>query len=345
MKRLFPAVGLTLCFVFLAAMLMPVFAFLPKQSETVVCMWRDGGREELSFAEAGKLLTEVGEYALLQRDGIEGEVALGSEALAALNTMRHGTLPGLLSLDMDGLSLFERMAVSFYAADKMWYDGDYYIWSGSSVVRTAVKRIGELILIGGELPERALSETKAEILCIVGGSVTAKCFVASSVKEIVAYPPYETEGGGLYLSTPVGRRFVAALPGTVELTVEECSFYDDGCFAPCTDLVSLSIPFAGTMSATSSSSYREDMGILFDDSVPNSLDRLAVRSGEITRLNLYCFRMVSHLDFCGTEGIDASILLDFTCLKSVKAPNALPASLGYVRQEKSACGCPVYEWE
>lgn len=344
MKRIFAlAMGGVFAILLLFACLFPVRERIMAQREGVYCVYEDGSGEFLSGTDAIGLMKEAGRSVTIEKNGRTGRIELGEEAQNLIDTMEHGSLLNLLTLDTVGLSVFEKRAVDFYCADKLWYDGGAFAWTGKRFARVENKLAEEVVLIRGALPKGVLQDCGATLLTLRReADFTAEALVGSDISSVNAEKPYLFRDDGVYREEESGTRFVAGLPHATCLKIDGCSFLDENCLVACREPEELSLPFAGNTCFTQSDGYWSDMGRLFDDDLPKSLYRVAVRSGEVSQTFLYAFRGVKELDLCGVRAVSEGALSVMTALSYLRCPFDLSDKLDFSETYRSECGCFVY---
>lgn len=298
--------------------------------ESYLCLWEDGSETTESYASAYSCLETAEENALyLVRDGVRGRVEAGAEYRRVYHVLCEGTLAQLLSLSLGEISALEQTALWRRFSHTVWYDGESFIWNGERIER-GERRSEVVVLMTGALPKAYLKETGASTLVIrADASISASDFAGSAVQTVEAEAPYLFSGGALYLNTAGGTRLLAALPQLTELTVDEnASFFDEGALTPCTQLCSLTVPFAGNAAGTNGSAYLPYLGCLFlnDEgyyAVPETLKRVRVTGGVIASNSFYGCGSVEVIDVSAVpkENVARDAFLGCTSLRILYTRN------------------------
>ncbi len=310
------------------------------RSEEYTAVWSDGSVTRESYASAYSALSGAGNGSvLLEREGVCGEIAAG-EAFAAFRTvLEEGSLPELLAADPEGLAPIERAALYRTFGNTVFYSADYFAFDGTRVLRTARRTFGELVLLDGDLPAAALRNTGAKKLVLrADARLAAASLAGSAVEECVASPPYRSSGGAVYLDTAGGTRLVAALPLITSLCADGYRFCDQGALAPCTQLCSLQLPFAG--SAESASDGR--LAWAFGDELPASLKRVKLTGGTVSAFTFAGCGAVEEIDLCGIPAEDIAPAAFARCTSLVRLHTSAEWETDFSRT-RLPCGCYLYE--
>ncbi len=295
-----------------------------------------GYGEHISYAEAFALLegvTAEGDI-LLSREGNLGTVQ-DTAVRAAVETLNHGSLLELITLNVGGATRLGRAALLRAYADTVYYAGEPFRYAGG-IVRGENAGAKRIVLLDGTLPSGYLPN--AEVLEIRGGTVTASDLIGRKVR-LEAAAPYSVTNGALLLATAGGRRLIAAEPESTALSLTY-DFADMGALRMCNKLETLTVPFAGDGHANG------EFAILFADSdgyfVPVSLRSVKITGGKLVSSCFYGCPFVEQIDVCGLDPLDIAPDAFYGIRpKLVHTPREV--SLGGEYQKTTApCGCTVY---
>lgn len=337
---------------FVAACLFSLYPPFPERlagGEAYACVWSDGSVTEESYSSAYSALAGMdGEGVLLSRGGLTGRIE--SEAGALYSVLERGSLADLLSCTAEGTRI-DSAALYRAFSDRVWYDGDYYVWTGDGVERVSRAKRGEIVFLEGSVSARVLNETNASTVYLRSeAQVTAASFVGSGVKAVFAEAPYSERDGAVYTDTAGGKRLVAAIGIVQELVLDEnLSFADEGALIACEGLVSIELPFLGSAKSPFGSGYRGEFAHLFSDGgsyrVPATLERVRVTGGRIESFAFYACPDLKEIDACGVDAseISRTAFAGMNSLKKLHTPKREVSLTGSFASYRADCGCTVYE--
>lgn len=294
-------------------------------SDVYRCVWEDGSVTEEPYSSLYGAVTGAGEEVLLERNEKHGVIA-GSERYERIyTTLCSGTLAELLALQTEGLTRPESLALWRTFSDCIWYSEGCFIWDGGKIKAEERQTAQSVVLLSGELKRGYLASSGAVLFTICpSAQVSAEEFIGSSVENLVAQPPYCVSGEALYLQTTGGKRLIAALPGIISLTVDEdTQFIDEGALAPCKQINTLNISFAGNAKDHLSSSFSPYIGALFGEdeegkfAVPSTLESVCVTGGRVYSHAFYGCTSVKEIDLRGVDYIERDALTDCVSLRRV----------------------------
>ncbi len=338
--------------VFTAACLLSLFLPLPKKissNETYDCVWADGSVTKESFSSAYQSLVGIdGESVILLREGLTGKIE--SEAGAVYAALEGGTLAELLEATaagtrIDGAALYREFS------DRVWYNGEYYVWTGNQIERVSRTERSEIVFFEGSVTSRILKETKASTVYLrAGAQISASSFAESGVERVYAEAPYAENGGAIYLDTAGGKRLLASLSGVKELTLDEdLSFADEGALLACQALESITVPFAGSSKSPYGTDYKGEFAHLFSSGaeyrVPKTLTRVTVTGGRIISYAFYACPNLKEIDACTVpEGeISKTAFSGLASLETLHTPKRDVTLTGNFTSYTAACGCTIYK--
>ncbi len=232
--------------VFSAACLFSLFLPLPKKisnREFYDCVWADGSVTEENYSSAYKSLAGMdGESVILLREGLTGKIE--SEASTVFATLENGNFAQIIACRAEGTRI-DSAALYREFSDRVWYNGEYYVWTGNKIERVSRASRSEIVFLEGNVSPRVLKETDAIAVYLrKGAEVSITSFAESKVENVYTESPYAERGGAVYLDTAGGKRLLAALGGIRGLTLcEDLSFADEGALIACQALASLTVPF------------------------------------------------------------------------------------------------------
>ncbi len=287
---------------------------------------------------------------VVERNGKHGFVALSESAQKIVNALDEAPLADLLRLSCEGITNIERAAIYRTYGNRVYYDEEPFVWTGSRFERFEQDYAEEVVLLSGNFVEGFLKESGATRLILRKESkLDGKALDESSVNEIVAEPPYFTKDGALYLSTPSGNRLIAALPCVEELTLSDCAFYDDGALYPCERITSLTIPFAGNTMYEDAQNFQGEAAPMFGFTeqghyrVPATLQRVTVLGGKLISYAFYGFHGLKEVVVCGVKK-SAIARTAFTglSLDLLHTPRKDVLLQGDYTQTPLPCGCALF---
>lgn len=339
---------------FAAACLFCLFLPLPKtvsQGEEYDCIWSDGSMSTESYSSAYQSLAGIDEtHVLLARNGLTGRIE--SKAGGAYFALENGDLGELLQCAASGTRIG---ATALYRtfSKRVWYNGDYYVFTGRRVKRVSRATAGELVCLEGNVTSRLLKATNAETLYLrKNATVKTDLFTEGNVKTVYAEAPYSVSGGAVYLDTAGGRRLLAAVAGIHELTIgEEVQFLDEGALLACKNLQSLTLPFVGSVASPDGKEYSGRLAYLFSDGkeyrVPQTLSRVTVTGGRLGPLAFYTCADLEVLDVCGVDAseIAEDAFLGLDSLQVLHTPQQnvlLTGDFNAYSALDLQCDCTVY---
>ena len=338
---------------FAAACLFCLLLPLPKnvtQGEAYECVWSDGSVTTESYSSAYQSLAGIDKtHVLLARDGLTGKIE--SKAEAAYDTLLGGTLGELLQCAAAGTRIG---AAALYRAfsERVWYNGEYYVFTGSRVKRVSRATAGELVCLEGAVTSRVLKATNAETLYLrAGATIKTDAFTEGNVTAVYAEAPYAVNGGAVYLDTMSGRRLLTAIASIDELTIEtELQFTDEGALLACQNLQSLTLPFLGSRNSAFASEEGR-LAHLFSDGkgyrVPQTLSFVAVTGGTVGSFAFYGCSNLEAIDVCGVDpsAISKDAFLGLDSLQVLHTPQQnvqLTGDFNAYRTQDLQCDCTVY---
>ncbi len=333
------------------------FLPMPKVSavseESYLCLWADGEetRENYFAAYADMVgMNDVGEV-ILERDGRQGSIPAGEACSAAFSTLEGGGLAELLQLKISGVSRLERAALYRRYQTRLWYADEFFAWNGEAIERAAARRAESLVFLAGSMTATRLTETQATRLYLrAAAEFDADVLTGTAVKEVVAEPPYFSEGNAVCLSTAGGVRLLAGIPTAKSVTVsEDVSFADEGALLPCTALEEVTIPFVGNVRSSQGTLYRGEFAYLFSTGkefcVPASLKRVRVTGGYLSPYAFYVCKNIEEIDACGipAQDVEKDAFAGCVSLKLLHTSRADVTLQGNFTKRLAPCGCTIYE--
>lgn len=325
-------------------LLFPPAAQIGKGEATSV-VWQSGERE-ISYAEAVETLRGCDGEKLYFYGGETGEAETGAAFKEVYSVLEGGGLLSLLTIKTEGLGRVERVALYRKFGDTGYYSGDLFAFDGVRVLRTRRKGFGEIVLLDGALSADVLKNSGAKRLVLRGGSrMTAAALVSSQVEEAVAEAPYFMQGNVLSLATAGGARLVAGLPLAEELCASEGSYCDEGAFAPCDRLVSLTAPFIGSAKSLLATDRDGRLSYMFGGTVPRSLERVKATGGVISPFAFTGCGFIKEIDLCGLAEEDVSAQAFYGCerLERLHTKKRGLSLSGGFSVRSLPCGCLLYE--
>ncbi|MDE6411274.1 MAG: hypothetical protein K2L02_01905 [Clostridia bacterium] len=337
--------------IFTAACLFCLFLPLPKRissRETYECVWADGSVTKESYSSAFESLAGMdGESVILSRNGITGKIE--SEAGAVYDTLEYGNLLELLECTAAGTRI-DGAAIYREFSDRVWYNGEYYIWTGSQIKKVSRAEGGEIVFLEGNVTSRVLNETNANTVYLRKGStVSAASFAGSNVKKVYTEAPYAENGGAVYLDTAGGKRLLAALGGVQELSVDtDLAFADEGALLACQTITSLTVPFVGSARSPYGTAYKGEFAHLFSTGkeyrVPETLASVRVTGGRLISFAFYACPNLKEINACGVEPgeISKTAFSGLTSLEILHTPKSDVTLTGSFTATVADCGCTIY---
>ena len=256
--------------IFGGACIFTLFLPLPRRTETVSesysCLWEDGTQTQEDYFGAYSALCDAREEGIvLERAGKTGLVQPSEEFRRAVTVFESGELAELLSFRLKNCNRLEKAALFLRYGERCYYSGERFCWDGEKISRTERSKFSEVVLLDGKLPSSFLRDAGATTLILSeNAAFTALPLVGSKVKTVVAFAPYFTENGAVYLKTAGGTRLVAALPNAEHLEIH-CDYIDEGALSACKELKTLKLPenFDGTLAVLfGSTPIPEDLVLL-----------------------------------------------------------------------------------
>ena len=337
-----------------AACLFSFFLPLPKNiayAEEYVCSWEDGSVSAENFSSAYLSLAGMDEtHVILERDGLTGKIV--SWAGDVYTTLESGNLGELLQCSVSGTRL-DSAALYRTFSNRVWYSGEYYVFSGRGVKRVSRATADTLVCLEGTVTQRVLKETNAKALYLrSGATVKADAFTGGNVKTVCAEEPYSVNGGAIYLDTPSGKRLLTALSGIEELTVDpSLRFADEGALIACQNLQSLTLPFLGSAKSPYGTEYTGELAHLFSSGkeyrVPQMLSFVMVTGGRVGPTAFYACPNLQVIDICKVDPSEISedAFLGLDALEILHTPQQnvlLTSDFNAYQAHGLQCGCTVY---
>lgn len=344
-KRVFSALIFLVLFALCACCLVPFPRAAAAREERFEAVWENGTVTQESYASAYSALAgERNGNLLLEREGLRGEIVASEHYRAVRTVFKEGSLLDLLTLQTEGLSSLERAALYREFCDTGFYSADLFAYDGDRVFRTPRASFSKLVLLDGSVSSGFLCELKAQKLVLRSGAqFSASSLAGTKIAEIEAAAPYAVNGGGVYLSTVGGTRLLAALPNIEEFKAEGYDFCDEGALAPCKNLVSLELPFAGSTRSTLGNDYDGRVLWAFGDSAPQTLKRVKLTGGTVGQLAFLGLNGVEEVDLCGIPEENISTLA-FGSLKGLlRLHTTKNLQLEGFSRTALSCGCTLYE--
>lgn len=337
--------------VFTAACLFSLFLPLPKnisKGESYDCVWADGSVTKESCSSAYQSLAGMdGESVILSREGLTGKIE--SEAGAVYAALEGGRLDELLECTAAGTRI-DGAALYHEFSDRVWYNGEYYVWTGSKIERVSRAERGEIVFLEGSVTPRVLKETNATTVYLQKrAEISASSFAESKVEKVYAEAPYAASEGAIYLNPAGDKRLLAGLSGVRELVLDgDLAFADEGALLACQALVSLTVPFVGSAKSPAGTDYRGEFAHLFstgkDYRVPETLTRVTVTGGRIIPFAFYHCPNLKVINACTVpEGeISQTAFLGLTSLETLHTPRRDVLLSGDFTATTAECGCTIY---
>ena len=240
--------------VFFGACILMLFLPFPRRveppQEFYFCEWEDGTQtKEDYFGAMSALCGATEERLILERDGRKGYILPSEEYRRAVTEFESGEAARIMSFRLQNSNRLEKAALFLRYGERCYYTGESLCWDGEKIFRTKRTKFTEVVLLSGDLPNDFLRNAGASTLTLWGGAkFTARSLVGCKVETVVAFSPYFTENGAVYLEDPSGTRLVAALPNTEVLEIN-CDYIDFGALSACKNLKKLKLPqrFDGTL--------------------------------------------------------------------------------------------------
>lgn len=337
--------------IFTAACLFCFFLPLPEKissDETYQCVWADGSVTEESFSSACQSLAGMDkESVILSRNGLTGKIE--SEASAVYATLENGSFSELLECTaagtrIDGAALYRAFS------DRVWYNGEYYVWTGDKIKRVSRAERNEVVFLEGSVTPRVLETTGASTVYLrKGATVSASSFAESNVKKVYAEAPFAENGGAIYLDTAGGKRLLAALCDLKELSLDkESAFADEGALLVCQTITSLTVPFVGSAKSPYGTAYTGEFAYLFSNGkeyrVPETLSRVTVTGGRLISFAFYACPNLKEINACGVEPgeIAKTAFAGLASLEALHTPKSDVTLAGNFTSRTETCGCTVY---
>lgn len=337
----------------LLALLFPLFRTFSAGGEKYLCRWEDGSETMESYASAYGSFSEISEDGIaLFRNGTRGSVAGGEEFLRAASVLRNGELAELLALrvGVSELTRLERAALGLTYGDLLYYSGEFFGFTGETVVRTERTKAKTVVLLSGGIGADVLAASGADKLEVgKEAEFSPLSLVGTSVSSFEARAPYFAADGALYLDSP-DRRFIAAVPCAEEFAVGDARFLDEFSLVACEKLVSLELPFLGNTPHPEAEGYVGELGFLFGRNeegaymIPETFKKLKVRSGPVTGQAFYrCFSL-EEVDLCGISGwdIEREAFRGLPALKRLHTRSFADLGAEFTYR-KLSCGCYLFE--
>lgn len=325
--------------------LFPLSHIISPAEEEYTVNWSDGTASRESYAAALSSLSDAEEnFVVLQRNGMRGEIAASETYAKCVNVLQNGDLLTLLTADFNGLSRLERASLWHTFGNTAYYSADLFAFDGKRVFRTPRKAFETLVLLDSSVPNATVCETGAtELILRSEAQFEAAALVGSKIERVTVQPPYWVSGGGIYLTTAGGKRLVSALPKLSQFEAEDCDFCDEGALAPCTGLVSLTLPFAGSAKSGIGSDFNGRLEYDFGGNVPETLRRVKITGGMISEGAFVGCSMLEELDLCSipAENISPSAFIGCEGLQRLHTARLLTWK-GMARRSLP-CGCYLYE--
>lgn len=337
--------------IFAAACLFCLFLPLPKKvtlDDRYECVWSDGSVSTESYASAYQSLAGIdGAYVLLERNGMTGRIESG--AGSAYSTLEKGSLGELLQCSVAGTRIGSAALYRAFS-DRVWYNGEYYVFTGSRVKRVSRATGRTLVCLEGNLSARVLKETNASTLYLRrGAAIKADIFTESNVKTVFAEQPYAVSGGAVYLNTVSGKRLLAAIAGLEALTLDESlRFADEGALIACQNLQALTLPFVGSAKSPDGSAYIGELAYLFSNGrefrVPQTLSHIKVTGGRLEADAFYSCTNLKVIDTCEVDPGEISeyAFAGLASLEVLHTPKSGVSLTGSFTSYTAECGCTVY---
>lgn len=347
-KYLMPVLAVLLLGVYTAVLLFPYPHHAEPDEEIYLC---DIGDRviELRYSEAYSSLIGFDEEGrlLLERDGERGTIETGEEIKEAVRVLREGELAELLSLRTGGTRL-ERTALFLVFGERLYFDsGDWFSYTGEKVVLSERRETREVVFVGGTLTGNELIPTGAKTLYLLPRAEFTSETLLGTEADVVAYPPYLTEGGAVFKDGIGGRRLLSGLPSVAEADIV-CDYADEGALLPCKKLERLTISFAGSSPSGVGTEFRGELGYLFLSgeiySVPETLKRVKITGGVIMPTAFYGCGGIEEIDLCGVDpAVISPQAFEGLSLSLLHCPLADAPLKGNYQKTIAPCGCTVYE--
>ena len=339
---------------FATACLFALFLPLPQkiaEGESYECVWSNGSVSRENYSSVYQSLAGIDRQSvLLTRGGLTGKIE--SEAGGVVSVLESGDLGELLECRVSGTRI-DRAALFHTFSKRVWYSGEYYVWTGSKIKRASRATADELVFLEGNVTSRILSETNATTVHLrADATLKADAFVGSKVTSVRTQAPYSESGGAIYMDTAGGKRLVAALAGIEELTIDEdTAFFDAGALLACQNLKSLTLPFLGSAKSPEGSAYTGELAHLFANGkeyrVPETLTFVAVTGGSVNATAFYACNNLKTIFLCGVapDQISAEAFYGLDSLEVLHTPRRdvlLKGDFTAYSSLSAACGCAVF---
>lgn len=337
--------------IFIAACIFCFYLPFPSKladGETYRCVWADGSVTEESYTSAYLSLAGTdGKNVILSRGGLTGKIE--SRAEETYDVLSNGNLAQLLGCTaegtrIDGAALFREFA------NRVWYSGSYFVWTGNKVERVSRAECEEIVFLEGSVTSRVLRETNASTVYLrAGAELSASAFAGSNVREVYAEAPYEQNGGAVYLNTPGGKRLSSAIGNVKELVLDgDLAFADEGALLACGSLTALVLPFLGSAKSHFGTEYRGEFAHLFSDGkeyrVPETLTYVEVTGGRIVSFAFYGCPGIKEINACfvSADEISRTAFSGLGSLEILHTPRRDVSLTGNFTSYTADCGCTVY---
>ena len=318
-------------------------------NEIYECVWSDGSTSKESYTSAYQSLAGMDEmHILLARGGMTGKIK--SAAGQVYSVLESGDLGELLACTYQGTRL-DAAGVYRTFSKRVWYSGEYFVWTGKRVKRVSSAKGEELVLLNGSIPSRVVQETNASTVYLrANASVKADAFAGSNVKYLRTEAPYSVVGRALYMETAGGKRLIAALPTVKKLTLDGAlKFADEGALIACQSLTTLTLPFFGSAVSNHASKSAGEIGYLFSNGkeyrIPKTLSYIRVTGGRIAAFAFYACPHIKEIDACGVDPneISEQAFLGVNALEVLHTPKRGVLLTGEFSSHTAQCGCTIYQ--
>lgn len=352
-KRKYVSIFLALLFGigFTAVLFFPYPKRVSSEEACYTVQWADGSTTEETFTEAFSHfygLSEKGDI-LLRKEELFGTYVSGNEMKEAISMLDGSAFVDTLTMELSCNPL-ESAALYRTYADRLYFAaGEWYRFDGKSVVAAEAGLADTVCYMVGELPASSLLATGATKLIVGDDARLSYKTLCGTYVHVEGKTRYIVENGAI-LDTSSGRVLIAGDPLATEMYVPEIAAAAQGALLPCTNLVSLNIPFVGSGPYSAGSRYGE-FGHLFTDgdayTVPSSLKKVTVRGGWIVSFAFYRCPDLEEIDACGVDPskIESQAFLGLSSLKKLHTPRAdvLLSESEKFTTYVAECGCTVYQ--
>ena len=316
------------------------------------CVWRQGETTQENYFTAYSDFAGISEAGnlMLERGGDYGEIVPSEAFLKAVAILDAGSLAELVVFEPQ-ITRLEHMALYRKYQSRLWYEGEFYGYTGSRIERVKPVRAEEVVLLAGTISPRTLADTGATCLHLrAEAELTAKTLARSSVSTVIAEAPYSASGGAICLDASGGKRLLAGVPAETEIVLPaDLEFADEGALLLCTRLSAITVPFVGSTKNTFGTNYRGMFAHLFSTGteyrVPESLKAVRVTGGMLIAHAFYRCNQVEEINACGLlpANISREAFVDCASLKLLHTPRADVQLSGTFQSRSASCGCTVYE--